>query len=454
MKFERIAYTAIAALLATACSGGDEQAAQTTVPVVDVAATAAPIVTTTTAAPIATTAAPTTTAAVAQAPETLAFASTRDLGRLFEIDGQQNLYLTPAGDIDGSVSNGTLVQATSARSNDGSLWVRVRATEGEYATLGWLAADTLRPTTRSVEISNNERSGEFRSAAGTLPGDELEIVTEAGGSTVAAVLKEREVAMHGGTAVLVADGTTWVDVVDTETQGRIGWVPSTYFTAVTSIQAQNDKGIDVARRIDNDTTYGAPLSTGVVSAGCNAVQIRFAPSSSSRGTAIVFGEEAPTGRQIGSTVVWSAARGSTVYVAPGESVTFTFLTDVARTWHFASLDADLQAESAGSSSASDGEAIAASNVQPFTIGRGSCIAEQPVVDENGDIDGIDPYIFDLPEDEREEALAAAREQLANEAEESAATDDDSVIAEEEPAAPADDEPATTDEDTATPAEGE
>ena len=121
MKFERIAYTAIAALLVTACSGGDEQAAPTTVPVVDVATTAAPIVTTsTTAAPATTTtAAPATT--ISEVPESLAFASTKDLGRLFEADGQQNLHLTPGGDIDGAAVDGTLVQATSARNSDGTL---------------------------------------------------------------------------------------------------------------------------------------------------------------------------------------------------------------------------------------------------------------------------------------------------------------------------------------------
>lgn len=452
MKFERIAYTAIAALLATACSGGDEQAAQTTVPVVDVATTAAPIVITTTAAPIETTAAPTTTTAGAQAPETLAFASTRDLGRLFEIDGQQNLYLTPAGDIDGSAADGTLVQATSARSNDGSLWVRVRATEGEFATLGWVAADTLRPTTRSVEISNNERSGEFRGAARALPNDQLEIVTEPSGSNVVGVFTEREIGLHGGTLTLGADGSTWVDVIDINTRARTGWVPSSYFVPVSSIQAQNDDGVDVRRRVNNEMTYGAPLSAGSTNVGCNAVQIRFASSSSTVGTAIVFGEEAPVGRESGSKVVWSATRGSTVYIEPGESVTFTFPTEFARTWHFAALDADFQAETANASFATQDELVA-SNVQAFPIERGSCIVEQAVVEENGDVDGIDPYLYSLPSDERDEALETLQEEEAAEA---AAIAAEEAAAEAAAAAEQAAEEAATEEEPAAdePVEGE
>ena len=442
MKFERIAYTAIAALLVTACSGGDEQAASTTVPVVDVATTAAPIVTTsTTAAPATTTtAAPATT--IAEVPESLAFASTKDLGRLFEADGQQNLHLTPGGDIDGSAVDGTLVQATSARNSDGTLWVRVRAAGGEFETLGWVPADALRPTTRNVEISNNERSGEFRGAARTLPNDQLEIMSEPSGSNVVGVFSEREIGLHGGTLTLGADGSTWVDVIDIDSRARLGWVPSNYFVPVSSIQAQNDDGADVRRRIDDDMTYGAPLNAGTTNVGCNAVQIRFASSSASTGTAIVFGEETPVGRQSGSSVVWSAARGSSVYIEPGESVTFTFPTEFARTWYFAALDAELQAESANSSFANQDE-ILASNVQSFAIERGSCIVEQAVVEENGDVDGVDPYLYSLPGDERDEALETLQEEEAANAaaiaaEEAAAAAEQAA---EEEAAPVEEEPA-------------
>ena len=410
MKFERIAYTAIAALLVTACSGGDEQAAETTVPVVDVATTAAPATTETAAPATTTTAAPATTT-TAGVPESLAFASTKDLGRLFEVDGQQNLHLTPAGDIEGSAGDGTLVQATSARSSDGTLWVRVRAAGGEFETLGWVPADSLRPTTRNVEISNNERSGEFRGAARTLPNDQLEIMSEPSGSNVVGAFSEREIGLHGGTLTLGADGSTWVDVIDIDSRARLGWVPSNYFIPVSSIQAQNDDGLDVRRRIDNDMTYGAPLAAGTTNLGCNAVQIRFASSSASIGTAIVFGEETPVGRQSGGKVVWSAARGSSVYIEPGESVTFTFPTEFARTWYFTALDADLQAQAENSSFANQDE-ILASNVQSFAIERGSCIVEQAVVEENGDVDGVDPYLYSLPGDERDEALDALEEEEA------------------------------------------
>lgn len=454
MKFKRIAYTALAALLATACTGGDEQAAQTTVPVVDVATTAAPVITTsTTAAPVATTAAPTSTTAAVNAPESLAFASTRDLGRLFEVDGQQNLHLTPAGDIDGSAADGTLVQATSARSNDGTLWVRVRATEGEFTTLGWVAADTLRPTTQSVEISNNERSGEFRGAARTLANDQLEIVSEPSGSNVVGVFTEREIGLHGGTLTLGADGSTWVDVIDVNTRARTGWVPSSYFVPVSSIQAQNDDGVDVRRRVNNDITYGAPLSAGSTNLGCNAVQIRFASSSASTGTAIVFGEEAPVGRESGSNVVWSATRGSTVYIEAGESVTFTFPTEFARTWHFAALDADFQAETANASFSTQDQLVA-SNVQAFAIERGSCIVEQAVIEENGDVDGIDPYLYSLPSDERDDALETIQEEEAANA---AAIAAEEAAAEAEAAAElaAEEEAATEQEPAAEePVEGE
>ena len=440
MNIKRIATCAALALVASACTGGDEQALPTNEPQAVVTTVAAP--TTTTAAP--TTVAPvTTTTTAGPVPSALAFASTKDIGRLFEVAAGSTAYDVPAGDAGTALTAGTLVQATSARNRNDVLWVRVRSTSGDFDSLGWVSADSLNPTTQSVEISNNERSGQFRGTSSVLPDDRLDIVSAPGGTAAVGSFGESEIALHGGTLSLGADGKTWIDVVDTSTRSRIGWVPSSLFLPIRSVQAKNDSGVDVPRRSTTSVTYGASLASGVTETGCNAVQIRFGSLSSTVGTAIVFGEGVPVGRQRGNKVVWSAPRGSSVYVPAGESVTFTLPSTDAKTWYFAALDADMQAQASRGADGSpllnsDGN-IEATNAQSFSIAKGSCIEEVLPEDEGG----IDPYIYSLPADERDAEIAKFEQEqnASNAAADEAAADDEAAVEEvvsEDP--PAEDPP--------------
>ena len=142
MKLHRAAIVAGAALLAAACSGDEPAAApETTVAVVDSAESP------TTAAPN-TTAAPTTVAPIENdAPASLAFASTRDIGRLFEIDGTPQLFDSPGGDIVAILEDGRIVQAGAARNADGSLFVGIIDPTDPTVALGWVDSNDLRPTT-------------------------------------------------------------------------------------------------------------------------------------------------------------------------------------------------------------------------------------------------------------------------------------------------------------------
>ena len=143
MKLHRAAIVAGAALLAAACSGDEPAAApETTVAVVESAESP------TTAAPSAT-AAPTTVATIENdAPASLAFASTRDIGRLFEIDGVTQLFDGPGGDVTATLEDGRLVQAGAARNVDGSLLVGIIDPTDPTAALGWVCLLYTSPSPR------------------------------------------------------------------------------------------------------------------------------------------------------------------------------------------------------------------------------------------------------------------------------------------------------------------
>lgn len=220
----RLAPLALVAVVASACSGGGEQ------PAPDQAApvtTVAPDTTTTTRPAETTTTSSTKSISspTNDAPQSLAFSSSSDLGRLFEIDGSVSPASSAGSDTFGSLlSDGTIVQATNLRANDGEIWVRVNNTDLESDVLGWVPADSLRPTTQSVERFDPDSANEFRKVSRAVVDDLLGIYVNPGGvgSTTGSLI-ETEVAMHGGNDVLSATGESWVDVVDPSTNQRLGW---------------------------------------------------------------------------------------------------------------------------------------------------------------------------------------------------------------------------------------
>jgi len=423
MNWKRLAAPAVVLLLAAACSGGgsEEGASSSTS-----AAPARELSSTPTTTQVGEVTTPSTTDSPnSTIPNSLAFASTDDIGKIFEVDASGfavRVYSTPSVSGESiSVDDGELVQATSAREVDEVLWVRVAAVAGDRLSLGWLTADDLRPTSESMRDDDPTLLGQFRRVASTVPDDQLGIYSTPGGlGPLIGTLNESEIAMHGGGSALAPSGVRWVDVIDPSTPGRIGWVEARHFSTLGSIEAKSGGGVNIDRRPDRDTTYGQDLRTGSMSAiGCNATQISFTTGSAD-GTAIVFGTTVPTGRLLRGTDAryqWSASNGSTVYVDAGDTVTFTLPSGSDQTWFFAALDENLEAASemtsAGEPVVDPNDRVVSTENQTFVVPAGSCAYVAPG-EENPE---IDPDFFDLPPAERDAALAALEEAENQESEE-------------------------------------
>lgn len=427
------------ALAAAACSGDAAEpgaAGETTT------STTAPTITTVAPSSKATpssTDAPTTTAGISDtAPVSLAFSSSDDLGRLFEIDGSVSPLESPSSDVRGAlIADATLVQATNLRASGDVVWARINSTDSDRSVLGWVPSDSLRPTTRSVEWSDPDAFTQFRKVGRAVEDDVLVVRTSPSvGAPSVANLVETEVAMHGGNTVLTASGERWVDVIDSSTYEQLGWVEAAWFPVLGSIEAKAPDGTDVDRRADREVSYGADISAGVVSAtGCNAAQVTFESRGTTRGSAIVFGKSVPIGSPLdrsNTTFRWTAAGGSTVYLDPGQSVTFTFPTTSPWTWYFATLGEDGQAAHTtlgGTAVLNEAGRATATNTQQVALPEGSCAPNEeaaPVFDD---------YWYDLPPDERDAAIAQYEQELADyEANDGKSVEDTSVEgAAEEPA---------------------
>ena len=399
MKFQRIVQAALLATL-VACSGGDDasqDAAPTTTEAVVV-----PTVAPTTAAPTSTTAAPATaapTTTAAEAPESLAFSSARDVGRLFEVSGTQTTYASAERETpQGSIEDGTLVQATSVRSREGALVVQVRdpSTQESY---GWLVSDALVPTSRFATSEDPSQEGELRIARRST--DPLPIVDTPGGTTVVRTLRSQEIATHGGTVAVAASGDSYLDVIDPATRTRIGWIAARSFGTLTSAVFQNQDFEGLRTRADSSVSYGAPFQTvSVVQTGCNAAQVQFTNPSVSIGLAVVFGHDVPTGQTFSTREFWTAAGGGTFYVAPGDTAVLTLLTDSPRTWYFAGLDEELRAEANRAADGSLlGEPAAATDTQQVSLPGGSCAYVPPVVVDDADYGLTEEELIALDEEE-------------------------------------------------------
>ena len=411
MKLHRAAIVAGAALIAAACSGDEPAAApQTTVAVVESAESPA-----TTAIP-ATTAAPTTAAPVVEndAPESLAFASTRDIGRLFEIDGTPQLFDSPGGDIIAILEDGRIVQAGAARNVDGSLLVGVIDPTNPTVALGWVDSTDLRPTTQALTSTDPSLANQLGMTFRTSGQDAIEVVTRPGGSSVAATLLSRQSVLYSGNSALAPDGQTWFEVLSTDTGTILGWLPSRNFTEVRGTSAQDGAFGDTARQPARDITYGSSLPIVEVSTlACNAVQIELVNESTTRGMAFVFASEVPFAVVGAGSEVWNGTR---LFVDPGDSTTLTLPNLSAETWFFASLDGDLRAEAVrtigGDLSGAPGSRALATNLQEVSIPAGTCAFDPATVvpdDFNIDYDIAPGELESLEEEPEDDAELADEE---------------------------------------------
>lgn len=311
-----------------------------------------------------------------EAPSSLAFASSRDLGRIYELKTTSSGHESPDSDSDSaSISAGTLVQATKARDFSGVLWVKVSSTD-DGANLGWVLATDLVETTQVLLSADPDLVGQFRQVRSTLDDDALTVFSEPGSTSATSVtLGEDEIAMHGGNSALTGSGETWIDIVNSASGTRIGWVPGGDVAPLSKSQVRTGSNEDLDRRADAAITYGASLPTGsITGTGCNATQISFRNNDSSRGLTVLFGTSDPIGREIKGEQRWTAPGGTTVYADPGETIVFTLLTRSAKTWYFTALDAEGRATTAGPDA--DG-ILTASSVQSFFLRASSCGAAAP-----------------------------------------------------------------------------
>ena len=336
---KRISTIALATALVLAACSGDGEADDSAQPVEVTRSVAAAergtTTTTTTVAPAETT----TTAALA--PSTLAFSSSDDVGRLFAVSGDITAVTTAGGDTASSeVSAGTIVQTSSLRSRDDVLWVRIERTDADGGTLGWAPASSLSPTSEAVLTENPAEARQFRQAASSVPNDFLGVFSSPGIGSPIVSIAEGSVAMHGGVTALAPSGEEWLDVIDSASGERIGWVEARFFRPVTSGVLQDPAGNTLERDPIDGLAYGQALSGGISATGCNAIQVRFTNASSSDGIGVVFGTESPIGRELSSgDFQWL---GTSTFSDAGADIIITIPTSSPQAWFFAPLDADGQ----------------------------------------------------------------------------------------------------------------
>jgi len=336
--------------------------------------------TTTTAMP--TVEEPATTTVVADdIPTSMAFSSARDIGKLFETSDSVSGRTTPSPTAEGvALQEDLLVVATKVKSVDGELWVQIRDEAG--ADRGWVKASELTETQQTIDTFQSADVGQLRTVRSVDSDGELKVLAVPGNGSVVMTVAKSDVVMHGGNTARTADGQTWIDIIDPASRSTLGWTLTTRTTPVAQSQVRTAGNEPVPRRGDPSITYGATLPEGQITAvGCNATQITIVNSDQALGLAIVFGTSVPTGRQAGNAVAWSASGGSKAYLDPTESVTFTLMTDTAKTWYFAALDADGQAASGqldadGVRSASNAQAI----LLPASVCGTQTIPDTPVED--------------------------------------------------------------------------
>ena len=182
MNWKRLAAPAVVLLLGAACSGGDaEEGASSSTS----AAPGRELASATTTRVDEVTNSSTTDSSNLTIPNSLAFASTDDIGRIFEVNATGFTVLayettSVAGDSI-SLDDGELVQATSAREVDEVLWVRGSSVTGDRTSLGWSTAEDLRPTSQSIRDDDPTVVGQFRRVAATVPDDQLGVYSTPGG---------------------------------------------------------------------------------------------------------------------------------------------------------------------------------------------------------------------------------------------------------------------------------
>ncbi|RZV48608.1 MAG: hypothetical protein EX269_01160 [Acidimicrobiales bacterium] len=228
-------------ILGTACTGDAEPTAASTTVVtlstVSLESTAAPTTAPTTEPPRSTTTAP----IVDDAPDTMAFVASRDLGRVFEIGQAMISNAAPSADAEAGVAltPGQVVRAARARLRTDGMWVKIVAVAPDSDSLGWVLDSALTPTTRTVQLSNTVRQGTKLETAAE-PAEWLTIHASPAGDTVGTLGVGEQLVDTGGWALL-EDDDVWIEVASTSGQVK-GWVRSNAIREVVEVQPDVDGG--------------------------------------------------------------------------------------------------------------------------------------------------------------------------------------------------------------------
>lgn len=260
-------------LLGTACTGDPEPtSASTTVvtlPSRTLNDTAAPATTDTTSAPT------TTVAVIEDAPDSMAFTASRDLGRLFEIEGAVYSNVEPSADAELGVAltTGQIVRAARARLRAEGMWVEITAVAPGSESLGWVLDSTLTPSEGDVQLSDTIRKGIELETAGA-PVEWLTIHDSPAGETELGTLGVGEQLVDTGGWALLENGDVWLEVADASTGQVKGWVLSKAVREVVEepeVQPNEDGGSSgsdgSAASIDPGSSSGVTTTTKFVPNG-------------------------------------------------------------------------------------------------------------------------------------------------------------------------------------------
>ena len=279
-------------------------------------------------------------------PEILAFSSSRDVGRLFEIEAPNGAVVL-AEEPEGAatpvaLSDGDVVQAIDVRSRSGMLWVRVESVGVAALADGWVIADSLRETTEIAIVDDSESSGEFLQIV-ARSGD-VEVRSTAGDAGVVVDRRQPgEVVMHSGAVALTSTGDSMLEIVDPVSRVPVGWVGGSSVRTVRSVVALDESGAQPQRPADPPDANEAPV-LGTVATGCNAVQVTLtAQPGFGGGSHVLYGTGTPTGTRSpdGSMIEWSSgADEGELIIDPGTSVTVTVPSRLPQTWFFLATGRD------------------------------------------------------------------------------------------------------------------
>ncbi len=278
-------------------------------------------------------------------PDVLAFRDD-DVGGLYEVtSGGALLALADSaggGASGATVGDGDVVRVTDRLDVRDDTWVEVGPPLGGNP-IGWLLAEDLRQTDKSVPINDSQLAGRLVELITERPirADSRPTSEEVTRRSAGALL------VHVGETSLHGSGVTWARVRDLDSGGVLGWVEAGELRRVDEIVLQSSTGEPVRTSPDATLSYGASIvSPEVVSSTCGFTRVRITVAGGSSGGHVLFGPASPRATwdaENATAGTWRAASGGgDLFLPPASSVTLTFPATLSDRWFFATVGPDGQ----------------------------------------------------------------------------------------------------------------